>query len=115
VAAVCAHRAGKFWEYARLLYGNRHKHNARELENLAAKTGMERAAFRSCLRDPATIREVIRQAKIGHRLGVRGTPTFVINGVVFTGARSKAKLLKLLKRFEKGNEHGDQKHGYDSL
>jgi predicted DsbA family dithiol-disulfide isomerase/uncharacterized membrane protein len=83
VAAECAGREGKFWEYHDYLFehGAALGHVA-----IAAKLGLDVARFRECLgRDQA--REAVEQdVNEGTRLGVESTPTLFFNGRTVAGA-----------------------------
>ncbi len=102
LAGICAHKYGKFWQYATILYKNRHRHTRNELLRYAVQIGLNRRAFTRCLRDAATMQDLRKQIEQAHRLHVRGTPTFVINGRVYVGSRGQKSLLLLLKAALRG-------------
>lgn len=91
LAGECAHEQGRFWEYHDRLFASVFKEN-RELDSaalvkLAEDLGLDGPAFRECLsaeRYRANLEEDIAE---GRRLGVRGTPTFLINGQMLVGAQ----------------------------
>jgi len=96
-AALCANKHKKFWEYARILYKNRHNHTIRELSGYAAGLGIDKKAFEECVLSPATTKTIRDQTRQAHKIGVRGTPTFIVNNRVFVGAKKKAALRGIFK------------------
>ncbi|PWK82158.1 protein-disulfide isomerase [Lentzea atacamensis] len=54
----------------------------------ARELGLDMAKFEKDLDDPATLDRVVKDRTDGTALGVRGTPTFFINGTQFTGRPS---------------------------
>lgn len=52
----------------------------------AEEEGLDAARFRACVEEGWMADRVRRSVQAGHRLGVRGTPTFVVNGFPLQGA-----------------------------
>jgi protein-disulfide isomerase len=92
-AAECAASQNAFWGYYNALYDERAKaglipQNKNDLIKLAANTlRIDMNAFAKCLNEDQTIGRVQSDAEEGQRLGVRGTPTFFINGKLLVGAQ----------------------------
>ena len=97
-AAECAYDQGKFWQYHDILFerqttagvGSLFEHRtALDVENLkrySVELGMDAERFDSCL-DSGEKAEVIRKdMQDGRRYGLRGTPTFFVNGQQLAGA-----------------------------
>jgi len=85
IAAECAGDQGRFWEYHDVLFEN-HEHLEREsLFRYARELGLDLAAFRVCLDDPATRARVGQDVDVGNRVGVNSTPTLFINGRAVAG------------------------------
>lgn len=84
-AAICAGRAGKFWEMNDALFARRGGLDAGGLTVLAETLGLDATAFRACLDDPATAQELKRDIEEGIRRRFNGTPSFVVNGRVLPG------------------------------
>jgi protein-disulfide isomerase len=77
VAAQCAGRQGKFWEYHDQIFTHL-RYSRDEFLRYAGTLGLDRAAFATCLDDPEVptgIDDDIRQARA---LGITSTPTFVL-------------------------------------
>jgi protein-disulfide isomerase len=79
-AGVCAHRDGRFWELHARLFVSPERLSPADLIDHAAGVGLDRDRFARCLAEPST---AVRQdmAEAG-RLGLRGTPQFVVGRVV---------------------------------
>jgi len=85
-AARCAQEQGKFWEYHDLLFADQSRLNLADLKARAGELNLDQAAFDSCL-DSGKYRSLVeRGIKEGSRAGVSGTPSFVINGTLVSGA-----------------------------
>lgn len=80
---------------------------AEELDNAliehASAIGLNRTTFRACLNDPQSERSVVHeQQQAFAELGVRGTPTFIINGLMVTGIKNSAQFELLIQKALKG-------------
>jgi protein-disulfide isomerase len=85
-AARCAVAAGKYWPYHDRLFAEQPAFERPELIRYAADLGLEAAAFTACLDSPATREAVQADVAEARALGIRGTPTFLINGTPLVGA-----------------------------
>lgn len=97
-AALAAHRQGKFWEYHDLLFQNSGRLSDERLVALAEELGLDVARFDRDRHSDEIAAEVEadRQQAAAHNLG--STPTFVINGVVVTGAQPLPEFQKVIDR-----------------
>lgn len=86
IAAECAARFGRFWEYHDRLFGAQDRLGRDDLTLTAADLGIDRAAFTACLDDPATRARVLEDIAAGAAVGVKSTPTLFINGRTVEGA-----------------------------
>jgi protein-disulfide isomerase len=85
-AARCAGALGRYWPYHDRLFANQPDFERADLIRYAAEVGLPRAAFEKCLderRFAAAVEADVAQARA---LGVRSTPTFLINGRPLIGA-----------------------------
>ena len=78
-ASVAAQYQGRFWEMHDALFEASIGSEQAAIE-LAGKLGLDTARFAADLRRPATRAEVARQRGLCKDAGVRGVPTFFING-----------------------------------
>ncbi len=84
-ASECARDQGKFWEYHDKLYDNQDKLGGDNLLKYAQDIGMDGQAFAECLQNGHKDAIVQQELVEGIRAGVRGTPTFFINGKKLEG------------------------------
>jgi protein-disulfide isomerase len=86
-AAACAHEQGKFWPMYDRLFTSEGKFQVAELKGYAGETGLDTAAFDSCLDSGRHEGVAERGVEEGARNGVSGTPAFFINGRMVVGAQ----------------------------
>lgn len=93
VAAECAARQGgseAFWEVHDLFYARQvalRGDDARpRILDYLAELGLDRTALDTCMNDPATRALLETHNQASQQWLVRGTPTFVVNGVPMSGA-----------------------------
>lgn len=79
-AGECARLQDKFWEYHDKLYLNQFDHSRDRLITYAKEINMDTNAFAKCLDGGIFKQEVLEDYADGVEAGVRGTPTFFING-----------------------------------
>lgn len=84
-ASECAGQQGKFWPMVEELYGNQSDLSAPALKKYGAEEGLDTAKFDACLEDPAVTARIRQDIADGLALGVRGTPTFFLNGKKIVG------------------------------
>ena len=87
VAAMAAHKQGKFWAYHDKLFADPSAlGDARYLE-VANDVGLDIPKFKRDLLSPAVQSQVTRVQQALESLGVRGTPSCFLNGSKLTGAQ----------------------------
>ncbi len=86
-AAQCAHEQGRFWEYHDLLFANQDALTTPDLKRYAAEIGANPSEFSTCLDSGKNTREVALDLQDGYQAGVTGTPAFLINGLLLSGAQ----------------------------
>jgi protein-disulfide isomerase/uncharacterized membrane protein len=86
-ASRCAGRQGRYWPYHQLLFQNQHELGRDSLLELARRLGLDTGAFQECLADPDGSLKAAVQADIQRAVGygLRGTPTFIVNGAKLEG------------------------------
>lgn len=90
--AECAADQGRFWDFHELLFSRQAGENAgtftkANLLNYARELTFDIPAFQTCLNGDKTLDRVQADISEGNTLGVRGTPSFVINGKLLVGAQ----------------------------
>lgn len=92
-AAECASRQKKFWLYHDRLYaeqGGWEKSEAPPIETFveyAKETNLDLDGFASCLSDPEVAKKISQEQNTGSDLGVRSTPSFLVNGKLVLGTQ----------------------------
>lgn len=85
-AARCAGEGGKYWEYHDRLFEAQPRFARDDLVGYATELGLPRDRFVQCL-DGGRFRALVEaDVTEGRRAGIRGTPTFFINGWPLRGA-----------------------------
>ncbi len=89
LAARAAQAQGKFCEYHDLLYNNQAEVFSDEfLVALAEEAGLDVPRFEEDFYGGRYEKAVAADFQQGQRLGVTGTPTFIVNGQVMVGLQS---------------------------
>jgi protein-disulfide isomerase len=86
-AARCAGAQGQYWPYHDRLFTNQPEFERDDLVRYAVEVGVSRDTFVACLdahRYAAAVQADLNQ---GRALGVRSTPSFLINGRPVIGAQ----------------------------
>lgn len=91
-AALAAARQGKFWAYHDLLFANQRALGESDLVGYARELRLDLERFRRDMSDPGLVAQVDYETGLAQELGLRGTPSFVVNGDSFTGWGSYASL-----------------------
>ena len=100
-AGQCAARQNRFWEMHDALYARRHEwvdeRKAHErLEAMAADVGLNMEDYRRCFDDDDAEDQRKAANRAAREDGIRGTPTFFINGFRVQGALPQAAFQALL-------------------
>ena len=85
-ASVCAAAQGKFWAYHDRLFLNQNSLDDQSLQQYALQAGLDSDEFSRCFSTHAGRPTVATDLADGRALGVRGTPTWFINGRKVEGA-----------------------------
>src|SRR5580658_4215485 len=82
-AAIAAQDQGKFWEMEHALFAAGGRLEDMDLDSYAKELGLDMARFHADEASPATKARLDEDRKLADDLGVKGTPTFYINGREF--------------------------------
>jgi protein-disulfide isomerase len=85
VAAQCAFREDKFWEINDIFFKNQDKLSTEFLIEAGRSIGLGRQ-YADCVTNQETLAEVEQDIGDGIRVGVQGTPAFLVNGKLVMGA-----------------------------
>lgn len=104
-AAECAGVQGKYWDMHNQLFaapkewdGNSPETAQNSFRRYAAAVGLEPTAFDQCITGAQFADDVQLDFSEGRGLGLTGTPTFIINGKLLTGARPVEQFVQILDR-----------------
>ena len=86
-ASLCADEQGKFWEFHNKIFENQQQLSPDNLKQWASKLGLDTNKFNGCLDSGKMTSEVQKDLKDGSAAGISGTPGFVINGKLISGAQ----------------------------
>lgn len=86
-AAMCAKDQGKFWEMHDWLFANHTKLGQENILKQAEKMGLDVEALKKCINDKVHSSEIDQDVEEAQSFGITGTPGFIINGRLLTGAQ----------------------------
>jgi protein-disulfide isomerase len=95
-ASLAAGAQGKFWEMHDLLFANPKAMSPADIEGYAKQIGLDLAKFQADMAAHTYKAKVDADLELGKRFGVRGTPSFFINGLWQRGAPRTPEALKEL-------------------
>ena len=88
-AAECANEQNKFWEYHDILFENQNALDNQNLKQYAQQLNLNTSQFNSCLDTEKYRLQIENDIQDGQSLGIRGTPTFFVNGKQVLGANQQ--------------------------
>jgi len=100
--AECAARQDKFWAFHDMILERQSNWskltNARPaFDVIAQEVGLDQNILNECLRDPAINEIIMDDKQEGAKLGIRSTPSYIINGKLFVGGKAlKEELSKYI-------------------
>lgn len=111
-AAWAAQRQGKFWEMHDALFAARGKLDADIIRGHGEAIGLDMEQFDRDFASPEASNAVFRDRRVGRKNGVRGTPTFYVNGRYY-GSDKRALRSAIAKEIAVRKEAGKgaQKQG----
>jgi hypothetical protein len=101
-AGECAQEQGAFWAYHDKLYQNQNDLSVERLGQFAREVGMNESRFVNCLNSGRFEAEVQQDYEDGLQAGVRGTPTFFINGHRVSGSIPRPLLEQIIESLKNG-------------
>ena len=90
-AGQCAQDQGLFWEYHDLVFAHQDAISDSDIRGYAEEIGADMNKFNDCLDSGKNAREVLLDAQDGEKAGVTGTPAFLINDLLMSGAQPFAQ------------------------
>lgn len=95
-AAIAAQQQGKFWAMHDWMFANRTSLSREDLIAAAGDLGLDKAQFETDLESQEAQARLDLEKTLGRRLGVRGTPSFFVNGKRYSGAMDAESLGKII-------------------
>lgn len=95
MSAECAGDQEKFWAYVDLVFVNQDKLSRSMLRDQAEALSLDESLFERCVQSKIKRDAIVAEYESGQEAGVRGTPTFFVNG-----ARVETSLAVLGKAIE---------------
>ena len=80
LAAMAAHRQGKFWPFQEKLFENYNKLNEQKVQEIATGLELDMVQFENDRKNPALQTVINQDLRDGRKAEVRGTPTVFVNG-----------------------------------
>lgn len=97
-AALAAHKQGRFWEYHDLLFKNYRALGENVFVKLAKELNLDIEQFNTDRNSKTIEQQLNADIAEAQKHNFRGTPTFVINGVVVAGAQPQSYFENVIKR-----------------
>jgi protein-disulfide isomerase len=106
-ASECAGEQGRFWQMHDHLYARQDSIGYIGWARFATSAGVsDSLAFQSCISRLGPLQALERDTAAGNRLGVRATPTLLINGTQFVGAAPLDTLRAHVRQIVGGEPRG---------
>ena len=98
--AIALQSADKAWQFHDILFQNQDKLGADFYEAVAKQLGLDMARLAVDLKSDRVRAAVVTDANEARRLGITGTPAFVLNGVLIVGARPAEYFDAIIRKLE---------------
>jgi len=108
-AALCAADQGKFWDMHDAMFARSPEWKVSDeasvetYRNAASELGLDPDALEACVKSEQHASEVLADRNQGLTLGLRGTPGFMINGQLLTGAHPLDTFIAVIEAELNGN------------
>ena len=103
-AALAADAQGKFWEMHDKIFTNQKRINIDTLKGYAKELNLDMSAFNSDIETHKYKKVIDSDMKLAKSAGVRGTPTFFINGKKLVGAKPLPAFKEVIDGIKKGKK-----------
>ena len=94
-AARCAGDQGKFWEYREALFAES-RVTKQVHPKIVEALDLDKVAFEECLSTKKYNEAVQADGAEAQSLGISGTPAFVVNGILLSGAQPKKAFVRII-------------------
>jgi protein-disulfide isomerase len=100
-AAWAAQQQGKFWEYYSALFEGQKQLDEPFYTSIAQKLNLKLDKFKSDRNSPAAEAAIQKDVQLAQKLGIEGTPFFIMNGKTFSGAVELSEMESILASVSK--------------
>ena len=102
-AVECAAAAGRFEQFQDVVFDKQDSLGLKTWESYAREAGLDDVAeFQRCVRDTIGIPRIDAGLVVGQKIGVRGTPTVLINGWRLPGTPPDTEVTRVIASFLAG-------------
>jgi protein-disulfide isomerase len=109
IAAFAAKKQGKFWEYHDRLFLNLKSLNDQKFLQIARELGLDLDRFVKDMNDLKIVARINQDIRLGGYLGVRATPTVLINGSVSRARTPEALQSDVERELERAKKEVNRK------
>jgi protein-disulfide isomerase len=95
-ASLCAGEQEQFWAYHDKLFDNSRQLEDGHLLGYAEQIGLDKKRFQECLESGRFSAQVETDLQEASRVGITGTPAFVVNGVLISGAKPPEEFYRVI-------------------
>jgi protein-disulfide isomerase len=97
LAAECAGSQGRFEAYHDALYSDQQGIGVRDWESFAEAAAVpDLQRFNRCVAEGGHLQQIARDVSVGDSIGVKATPTFILNGRMFSGTLPEDEWVRLI-------------------
>ena len=97
-ASACAEDQGRFWEFHDKVFASPGALADQDLRGHAEALGLEIARYDACLEQGLHEARIDADIAAARAVGITGTPAFLVNGVLLTGAQPVEAFERLIRR-----------------
>ena len=109
IAAFAAKKQGKFWEYHDRLFENVDSLNDQKFLQIARELNLDMERFEKDMNDLKIVARINQDIRLGGYLGVRATPTVLINGSVSRARTPEALQSDVERELERAKKEVNRK------
>ena len=107
LAAWAAGKQGKFWEMHDLIFAHPMNLSQQDFDGYADQLALDKERFHKDMEDASAVAAMVGDINEGKRLGISGTPAFVINGHTLVGLQSYSSLKRTVDAVLQGKTWRD--------
>jgi protein-disulfide isomerase len=96
-ASLCAHDQDQFWAYHDLLFANARALADEDLKRFAEELNLDVAAWEQCVGENKFAEQIDADVEAARSIGITGTPAFIINGVILSGAKPVEEFVPVIE------------------